>query len=130
MRALPDRRGVGVSEMGVGTVKKELGRISDVYFGLGGYQEAMIGIHLQFSFDCCGVGDSKCAWDANCIKWSKSCEWSEKDRSAQYDEIVRFVSDLLSQAKVDDVAKLKGKPVELTFDGMSLKSWRILTEVL
>jgi hypothetical protein len=37
---------------------------------------------------------------------------------------------LLKQAKVDSVERLKGKPVEVTFDGNRLEEWRILTEVL
>jgi hypothetical protein len=43
---------------------------------------------------------------------------------------MRYVSKLLKEAKVDSVDKLKGKPVEVTFEGNTLKSWRILTEVL
>jgi hypothetical protein len=36
----------------------------------------------------------------------------------------------LKDAKVNSVDELKGKPVEVTFDGNMLKEWRILTEVL
>jgi hypothetical protein len=43
---------------------------------------------------------------------------------------MRYVSKLLRDAKVDSVEKLKGKPIEATFDGNTLKEWRILTEVL
>jgi hypothetical protein len=43
---------------------------------------------------------------------------------------MRYVSTLLKEAKVNSVDMLKGKPVEVTFDGNTLKSWRILTEVL
>jgi hypothetical protein len=43
---------------------------------------------------------------------------------------MRYVSKLLKEAKVDSVEKLKGKPIEATFDGNMLKEWRILTEVL
>jgi hypothetical protein len=43
---------------------------------------------------------------------------------------MRFVSKLLKEAKVNSVDKLKGIPVEVTFDGNILKDWRILTEVL
>ena len=39
-------------------------------------------------------------------------------------------NSLLNEAKVDDIKNLKGVPVEATFDGTLLKSWRILTEVL
>jgi hypothetical protein len=43
---------------------------------------------------------------------------------------MRYVSKLLKESKVDSVEKLKGKPVEVTFEGNMLKEWRILTEVL
>jgi hypothetical protein len=43
---------------------------------------------------------------------------------------MRYVSKLLKDAKVSSVDELKGKPVEVTFDGNMLKEWRILTEVL
>lgn len=114
---------------------KQLGKIDSVYFGIGGYQDAMIGIHFGFSMGGAGVGDSKCAWDAELIKWSKHCKWTEEDRDKQYSEIIRFVSKLLKDAKKTKVEHLKGVPVELTFDGdglcgSKLESWRVLTEVI
>jgi hypothetical protein len=42
---------------------------------------------------------------------------------------MRYISKLLSDAKVDDVMKLKGKPIEVTVEGNCVESWRILTEV-
>lgn len=111
-------------------METRLGKISKVTFGLGGYQDACIGLHVTLEGAGWGVGTSKDAWDANQIKWSEHCKWTETDRSKQYDEIVRYVSDLLHAAKVEDVESLRGKPVEATFDGMVLSSWRILSEVL
>ena len=110
--------------------EKKLGKISSAKFGVGGYQDAMIGLHLSFTMEGSGVNQSKCAWDQNIIKCSEHCKWTEEDRSRDYAEIMRFVSDLLYQSKKDDVSKLVGVPVELTFDGMTLKDWRVLTEVL
>jgi hypothetical protein len=43
---------------------------------------------------------------------------------------MRYLSKLLKEAKVSSVYKLKGIPVEVTFDGNMLKEWRILKEVL
>ena len=37
---------------------------------------------------------------------------------------------LLQDAKVTHVGELVGVPVEVTFDGMTLQSWRVLKEVL
>lgn len=114
---------------------KHLGKIDTVSFGMGGYQGMMIGIHFSFIFEeCCVVGDSKCAWSLE-IECDSGCKWTEQDRSNSYDEIMRYTSKLLTDAKVKKVTDLKGKPVELEFDGngglgSGLKSWRILTEVL
>jgi hypothetical protein len=90
----------------------------------------MLGLHVTLGASGWGVGDSRANWDAEQIKWSEHTKWSEEDRDGWYAEIMRYVSSLLKDAKVDSVEKLKGKPVEVTFDGNMLKSWRILTEVL
>lgn len=113
-------------------MEKRLGKIENVMFGIGGYQKARIGLHVTLSFrgDDWGVADSRSAWDAEIIKCSEHCNWTEADRDKQYAEILRYVSKLLKDAKVDTVDELKGIPVEVTFDGYSLKEWRVLTEVL
>lgn len=77
-----------------------------------------------------GVGDFKGGWDAELIKHSEYSKWSEEDRDKSYSDTMRFLSKLLKEAKVGSVDKLKGVPVECSFDGMMLKEWRILTEVL
>lgn len=43
---------------------------------------------------------------------------------------MRYVSGLLKDAKVSSVDRLVGKPIEATFDGQVLESWRILTEAI
>lgn len=108
---------------------KRLGKILKVWFGHGGYQDACIGIHFTLGGDGWGVGDTRSAWDAEIIKHSDHCKWTEETRDKDYAEIMRFVSKLLKDAKVDSVDKLIGIPIEAEFEGMSLKSWRILTEV-
>lgn len=109
---------------------KKLGKIKSVKFGLGGYQDATIGLHVTLAGTVWGVCDSRSAWDAETIKWTEHCNWTEADRDKQYAELVRYVSKLLKEAKVSSVDQLKGIPVEVTFEGNSLKEWRILTEVL
>jgi hypothetical protein len=111
-------------------MEKRLGKIESVSFGLGGYQGAMIGLHVTLSGESWGVGDSRANWDSEQIKWSENTKWTETDRDMWYSGIMRYISTLLKDAKVDSVDKLKGKPVEVTFDGNQLKEWRILTEVL
>jgi hypothetical protein len=109
---------------------KEFGKIQDVKFGIGGYQDSSLGIHLTFGSNSWGVGFSKSTWDSEIVKWTESSLWTEEDRTNDYADIMRYVSKLLSQAKVNSVDKLKNIPVELTFEGSVLKEWRILTEVL
>ena len=111
-------------------MEKKLGKIESVSFGLGGHQGAMIGLHVTLSSGGWGVSDSRAHWDSERIKWSENTKWSEEDRDGWYTEIMRYVSKLLKDAKVDSVDQLKGKPVEVTVDGNLLKEWRILTEVL
>lgn len=111
-------------------MEKKLGKIESVSFGLGGYQGAMLGLHVTLGDGSWGVGDSKANWDSERIKWTKNTQWTESERDVFYAEIMRYVSKLLKEAKVDSVDKLKGIPVEVTFDGNQLTEWRILTEVL
>jgi hypothetical protein len=112
-------------------MKKELGKIQSVDFGLCGYQGACIGISLSFKFDDCGgVATDKSFWDANTVSVTEGSQWNEKTRDEKYAEIMRYVSKLLDDANVSSVNDLKGIPVELEFDGMVLKDWRILTEVI
>jgi hypothetical protein len=112
-------------------MEKRLGRIESVKFGLGGYQGAMLGLHVTLSSRSgWGVNDSRANWDAEQISCTEHSKWSESDRDGWYAEIMRYVSTLLKEAKVNSVDELKGTPIEATFDGNMLKEWRILTEVL
>ena len=64
------------------------------------------------------------------IKRSDYCKWTEEDRVRQLGEMVMRLNALLQDAKVTHVGELVGVPVEVTFDGMTLQSWRVLKEVL
>ena len=111
-------------------MEKRLGKIESVRFGLGGYQDSQLGLSVTLSASGWGVGDFKGNWDCERIKWSEHCKWTEEERDKGYSETMRYLSKLLKDSKVDSVDKLKGIPVEVTFDGNMLKEWRILTEVL
>ena len=111
-------------------MEKRLGKIQSVRFGHGGYQDACIGLSVTLGDGGWGVGDFKGTWDPEMVKRSEYTKWEEEDRVKGFDETMRFVSKLLKEAKVDSVDKLKNVPVEVTFDGMSLHEWRILTEVI
>ncbi len=110
-------------------LRKELGKISSVRFGYGGYQEAQFG--LSISLECNGgsVSNFKGMWPFTMERHSSS-EWTEADRERNAVDMVRFITETMDAAKVRDVADLKGIPVECEFDGQMLKSWRILSEVL
>ena len=111
--------------------RKELGKIQNIRFGHGGYQDAMIGLSLILGGDGWGVGTFISGfWDPNLIKHDEHCKWTELQRTAAQADLVIKISDLLRDAKVDDVMKLKNVPVECTFEGFELKDWRILKEVL
>lgn len=111
-------------------MEKKLGKIESVKFGHGGYQECMLGLSFTLSGTGWGVSDFKGGWDAEQIEHNKHTQWNESDRDKTYSDTMRFLSKLLKEAKVHSVDKLKGIPVECTFDGNMLKEWRILTEVL
>jgi hypothetical protein len=109
---------------------KKLGKIKNVRFGLGGYNDAMIGIHFEFGGEGWGVNHSRSYWDPNLIEHTVNCQWTESDRTDEFSKIMGYISNLLEDGKVDSIDKLKGKPIEVELDGNILKEWRILTEVL
>lgn len=108
-------------------MKKELGKIQDAEFGLGGYQDAMIGIRFSLGGDSWGVGDFWGDWS---MKRSGSEQWTDADRTKRLGETTMRINQLLKDAKVDTVSKLKGVPIEVTFDGNKMVDWRVLKEVL
>lgn len=107
-----------------------LGKIASAYVGHGGYQDVQMGVWFSFSGESWGVSDGKGEWSQK-IECSDHCKWTEADRDAAWAKTMRWLDKLLIEAKVDRVDKLKGIPVEVTFDdGRMIQSWRILTEVL
>ena len=108
---------------------KFLGKIESIKFGL---DSSRIGLFytLTFSQSSC-TQSSNSVWDPEQIKVTQYTNWTESERDEHLAELMRYISKLLSEAKVDDITKLAGKPVEVTIDEHnSLESWRILTEVL
>lgn len=108
-------------------IRTEIGRIQQVTFGEGGYQDACMGLSLTLGGQSWGVGDFKGAWG---IERSDYCKWTEEDRLRQLGEAVMFLRGLLTKAKKRHVGELVGTPIEATFDGNKLVSWRVLEEVL
>lgn len=111
-------------------METKLGKIEKIRFGFGGYNEAQVGLWLTFSGDGIGVSHGiQGGWSLH-IKHSEHCKWTEEERDVGYAKMCREVQEVMLKAKVEEVHQLVGKPVEMTFDGMILKDWRILTEVL
>lgn len=116
-----------VGEEGESGVRTELGRIQKIRFGWGGYQDAMIGIGMTLGGQSWGVQDFKGAWGIN---HSERCQWTEADRLRELGEACMWLRDILTKAKKQTLDDLVGIPIEATFDGNLLKSWRVLEEVL
>lgn len=110
---------------------KSLGKIDYIKLGAGGYQEACFGLSVGFKFDvCCGIADFKGSWYPGHVDPDKHTKWTEQDRMKQLSDLAYFIAKILREAKKDSLEKMVGVPVELTLEDNSLKSWRILTEVI
>ena len=109
-------------------MEKKFGKIQYVHYGFCGYQDAMLGLRVTLGGDGWGVGADKPGhWTT---RISNSTEWTEADRIQGFGKNANEILELLRDAKVQSVDQLKDIPVECTFEGNSLKSWRILKEVL
>lgn len=111
-------------------MNKALGKIEAIRVGLGGYQDVMFGVTFTLRGEAWGVSDFKGFWSPSQMKRSEHAQWTEEGRKEQIAGAFYWLDQLMADAKVTDAGKLVGKPIEATFDGMQLKSWRLLTEVL
>lgn len=110
--------------------EKVLGKIDRISLGMGGYQGVMFGLHIDFKLsNGYHVSDSDCFWGYD-IKVGKLTKWSESDREQEWGKIMTRIAKLCHQARVNSFDKLMGIPVEVEIENDSLKSWRILEEVL
>lgn len=105
----------------------ELGKIKRVWIG---NWDGRFGVWIDLGQDGWGVTDCRYWWWGKKTKVTERTQWTELSRSEARVQAILHLEVLCDQAKVDDVAKLVGKPVEVTFDGMTLKGWRLLTEVI
>lgn len=111
-------------------METKLGKIQKARFGFGGYQDVQIGLWLVIGGDGWGTHRGiEGGWSLH-IKHSEHCKWTGSNRDEGYARMCREIQEVMLKAKVEEVNQLVGKPVEVVFDGMILKSWRILTEVL
>lgn len=107
---------------------KHLGKISEVKFGFGGYQDLQLGLTIKLSFPGSGAETFLAGgWITEISEYTK---WTEDDRAREHASLCANLIKILKDAKVEDVADLKNKPIEATFERLVLTNWRILTEVL
>ena len=100
--------------------EKKIGKIISARFGLGGYDDAMIGISFSLGNDSWGVQDF---WG----QWADNSEHIICNKAA-----AMSLTALFKDAKKGTLDELAGIPVEVTFDGPGgkLLTWRVLTEVI
>lgn len=108
-------------------METKLGRIKKARFGWGGYQDMMLGITYDLGGDGWGVADHSGNWG---MERSERSQWTEESRLVGLGKTCMNVGTILTAAKKTNVEDLAGTPVEVTFDGNKLVSWRVLTEVL
>lgn len=109
-----------------GVMRKELGKITSLRIGTGGYQDAMFGVWLQLGGKSWGVADGRGTWATR----SERARFSEEEWREEFAKSFLWLADLCEKAGVQDAQALVGQPVEIVFDGNKLESWRILEEVL
>lgn len=113
------------------TITKLLGKIYSISYGLGGHNDVQFGLTVELKGITWSTIDFIEVWDYNHIKIpSEYAKWTEEDRTDKLVALNRKISELLKITNVKTIDQLKNKPVEATFENGSLKSWRILTEVL
>lgn len=111
-------------------IEKKIGKIESVNLGMGGYQDAMIGFNFT-------LGSESEHWGVNtewqghwAIERSEHAKWTEEARIEALGKAFQYLGRLLHDAKKTNVNQLVGVPIEATFEGMVLKDWRILKEVI
>lgn len=109
-------------------MRKELGKITRFDIGIGGYDDAMFGLSVTFmGKDGWGVSDFTGTWT---MEPTERHKWTRQDQTNEWAGMCRLVVRLMEQAKVKTTAEMIGIPVEVTFEGNKLSSWRVLEEVL
>lgn len=109
-------------------MRKELGKITRFEIGIGGYDDAMYGLSVTLmGKDGWGVQDFDGTWMREPDKY---CKWTKEEQQKIFSDVSFRVIDLMKKAKVRTTKEMVGIPVEVTFDGNKLESWRILEEVL
>lgn len=116
---------------------KEIGKIESITFGLGGYDDAMIGFRIVLGGKNWGTQDFwGSAWshvsEEQLLDPKSSYRWTHESRIKNIGEGGWKIWTLMKEAGVEKMEDLKDKPIEATFEGAcgKLISFRILSEVL
>ena len=107
---------------------KFLGKIVKAEFGSFPDRKFLVGLQLTFKFD----GNSHVSDGGRyTINVSDNCNWeTEEDKNVAYQKVLKHLSMVLEEAKVNYVSELINKPIEIEIEGQTFKSFRILTEVI
>jgi hypothetical protein len=105
-------------------MKTELGKIEKVEFG---HFDGRFGFTYTLYAGGWNVLDFKGFWS---MVPTENYKWTVDDQDKAFAAAWRHAMELMNDAKVQDLQKLVGKPIEVTTERMMLKSWRILTEVI
>ena len=112
-------------------MRTELGKITSIKLGRGGYQDCMFGVSFGLGGPGWGVGDFLGDWDTDSKPEPGHTQWTEADRNENFAKVMRHISKLCLDAKVQSMNQLVGVPVEIEWsEDRTLVSWRILTEVV
>lgn len=108
--------------------KKVLGKITSSQFGMVPDYPFLFGLQLQFALaEGCGIG---CGGKYT-VNVSPECQWLRHgEREQRITQIIDFLYQVLTDAKVHYVAELNNKPVEVEIENNTFVGFRILTEVL
>jgi len=105
--------------------EKLLGKITSAEFGQVKGNEYLFGLQLTFR-----MGDYGTCTNQYCENISKECDWPTLVCACAITKTIDGINKILTDAKCHYVSELVNKPVEVTFEAMMLKEFRILTEVL
>jgi len=108
--------------------KVEIGVIKAVRFGAGGYDNVQFGLTVDLLVQGCCVNDFLGCWAG---APPENAQWTLADQTAHYGKICRRIHQLLTDAKVKDLASLVGRPVRVyTKPNGLLETWDILKEAV
>ena len=104
--------------------QKVLAKIARADFGHDG--DGRFGLSLTFTGSGIGTG----TFAGNWATYPERAQYSKENWERGFLDAVFLIRDTLTKANRRYASELIGIPVELTFDGNMLASWRVLEEVI